>query len=410
MLAANLTLAMQNFRIFIGLSFAILTGIATADDSVSYSRDVRPILSQYCFKCHGPDELTRHGGLRLDHPESAYGPGDSEAIAIVPGSVDKSELVRRIESHDADEVMPPPTSKMTLTAAQKDILKKWISSGAKYEMHWAFMLPQKIEPPIVPNTLWNQNAIDRFAFSKLTELGLAPQQPGNPYEQIRRVYLDLVGLPPSVQAADQFAANPTEAAYEKIVDDLLQSPDYGERWARKWLDLARYADTNGYEKDKVRTIWPYRDWVINALQNDMPFDQFTIEQLAGDMLPNATIDQKIATGFHRNTMLNEEGGIDPLEFRYHAMVDRTATTGTVWLGLTIGCAQCHTHKYDPISHHEYFGMFALLNNADEPELPIPDKNAHVVKADVQRKIEELTSQLADRFQSLWRPFGRSPRR
>ncbi|XZE18835.1 PSD1 and planctomycete cytochrome C domain-containing protein [Pirellulaceae bacterium SH449] len=399
------SLAMQIYRIIIGFSFAMLTGIASADDSVSYSHDVRPILSQYCFKCHGPDELTRHGGLRLDHPESAYGEGDSGAIAIVPGSVDKSELVRRIASHDPDEVMPPASSNLTLTETQKEVLKKWISSGAKYEMHWAFVSPKRTEPPIVRDTLWNRNAIDRFAFSKLTELGLTPQQPGPPYEQIRRVYLDLVGLPPSVQVADEFAANPTEAAYEKIVDDLLQSHDYGERWARKWLDLARYADTNGYEKDKVRTIWPYRDWVINALQNDMPFDQFTIEQLAGDMLPNATIDQKIATGFHRNTMLNEEGGIDPLEFRYHAMVDRTATTGTVWLGLTIGCAQCHTHKYDPISHHEYFGMFALLNNADEPELPISDKNASAVKADVERKIDELTSKLADRFpvpmETIW---------
>ncbi len=198
---------------------------------------------------------------------------------------------------------------------------------AKYETHWAFELPKKSEPPIATDKLWNQTAIDRFVFNKLTELGLTPQHPGSPYEQIRRVYLNLVGLPPSAEAADQFAADPSEAAYEKIVDDLLQSPDYGERWARKWLDLARYADTNGYEKDKVRTIWPYRDWVINALQNDMPFDQFTIEQLAGDMLPSATLEQKIATGFHRNTMLNEEGGIDPLEFRFYAMADRTATTG-----------------------------------------------------------------------------------
>lgn len=388
---------MQIFRKVIGLSLAMLTGVATADDAVSYSRDVRPILSQYCFKCHGPDELTRHGGLRLDDPESAYGSSDSGEIAIVPGSIDESELVRRIESQDADEVMPPESSKLTLTETQKDVLKRWIADGAKYETHWAFELPKKTEPPIVDNELWSQNVIDRFAFNKLTELGLTPQHPGSPYEQIRRVYLDLVGLPPSAEAADRFAADPSAATYEKIVDELLQSPDYGERWARKWLDLARYADTNGYEKDNVRTIWPYRDWVINALQNDMPFDQFTIEQLAGDMLPGATLEQKIATGFHRNTMLNEEGGIDPLEFRFYAMADRTATTGTVWLGLTLGCAQCHTHKYDPISHHEYYGIFALLNNADEPELPIPDKNALAKKAEIERKIEELTAKLADRF-------------
>jgi hypothetical protein len=236
---------MQNYRKIIGLIFAMLTGFASADDSVSYSRDVRPILSQFCFKCHGPDELTRQGGLRLDHSESAYGTSDSGAIAVAPGSVDKSELVRRIASHEADEVMPPATSKLTLTDEQKDVLKKWISNGAKYEMHWAFESPKKAEPPSVHDKLWNQTAIDRFAYSKLTELGLTPQHPGTPYEQIRRIYLDLVGLPPNAEAADQFAANPSEAAYEKIVDDLLQSPDYGERWARKWLDLARYADTNG---------------------------------------------------------------------------------------------------------------------------------------------------------------------
>ena len=373
-----------------------------ADDAVSYSRDVRPLLSQFCFKCHGPDELTRHGGLRLDHFESATSPSDSGATAIVAGSVEQSELVRRIASTEESEMMPPPSAKMSLTDVQKEVLKKWIAQGASYEKHWAFELPKKTDPPhvsnlAVSNPLWNQSPIDRFALAKLAELELTPQKPGTPYEQIRRVYLDLIGLPPSVEVADRFAADPSEAAYEQLVDALLQSPDYGERWARKWLDLARYADTNGYEKDKVRTIWPYRDWVIESIQKDMPFDQFTLEQLAGDMLPNATLDQKIATGFHRNTMLNEEGGIDPLEFRFHAMTDRTATTGTVWLGLTIGCAQCHTHKYDPISHHEYYGMFALLNNADEPELPIPAPDIEANRVETERKIDELTSQLADRF-------------
>ena len=399
---------MQNHRVLSGLipalgtALIVMSGGLIAEDTVSYSRDVRPLLSQFCFKCHGPDELTRHGGLRLDHFESATSPSDSGATAIVAGSVEQSELIRRIASTDESEVMPPPSAKMSLTDAQQAVLKKWIAQGASYEKHWAFEVPKNTDPPHVSNLavaspLWNQSPIDRFALAKLAELGLPPQKPGTPYEQIRRVYLDLIGLPPSVEVADRFAADPSEAAYEQLVDALLQSPDYGERWARKWLDLARYADTNGYEKDKVRTIWPYRDWVIEAIQKDMPFDQFTMEQLAGDMLPNATLDQKIATGFHRNTMLNEEGGIDPLEFRFHAMTDRTATTGTIWLGLTIGCAQCHTHKYDPISHHEYYGLFALLNNADEPELPIPAPDIEANRVATERTIEELTSQLADRF-------------
>ncbi|MEZ6153826.1 MAG: PSD1 and planctomycete cytochrome C domain-containing protein [Pirellulaceae bacterium] len=374
----------------------MIAGDALAAEPLSFTQDVRPILSQHCFKCHGPDELTREGGLRLDLWESASSPADSGGIAIVPGATAESELARRIRA-DEDELMPPPSSNLSLSESQKAVLERWIHEGAAFETHWAFRLPQKVEPAAVEDDRWDRSAIDRFAFAKLAELGLKPQDPSNPYEQIRRVFLDLTGLPPTTEDADRFADNPSDEAYEQIVDDLLLSPGYGERWARKWMDLARYADTNGYEKDRVRTIWPYRDWVINALQKDMPFDQFTIEQLAGDMLPNATVDQRIATGFHRNTMLNEEGGIDPLEFRFYAMTDRTATTGTVWLGLTIGCAQCHTHKYDPISHHEYYGLFALLNNADEPELPLPDKSVEAQRSEIEGRIETLTSTLAERF-------------
>lgn len=384
-------------RFFAVLGLGCVANVAFAEEAPSFSRDVRPILSQYCFRCHGPDDGKRESGLRLDQAAVALAPADSGKAAIVAGSPETSELVRRINSSDADEVMPPPSTKLTLTAAQKDILQRWIAAGGKYESHWAFERPHTVAPPAVSDAAWNARPIDRFAFAKLAEFGLTPQKLASPYEQVRRVYLDLTGLPPSVEIADRFAADPSDAAYEKIVDELLQSPNYGERWARKWLDLARYADTNGYEKDRARTIWPYRDWVINALQNDMSFDQFTIEQLAGDMLPNATLDQRIATGFHRNTMLNEEGGIDPLEFRFHAMTDRVATTGTVWLGLTTGCAQCHTHKYDPITHHEYYGMFALLNNADEPELPLPDKDVEAKRSEIEQKIATATAGLADRF-------------
>src|SRR5205085_3800500 len=207
---------------------------------------------------------------------------------------------------------------------------------------------------------------------RLPAAGLNPGLEADRYTPIRRLSLDLIGLPPTPAEADAFVHDQSPDAYERLVDRLLASPHYGERWARRWLDLARYADTNGYEKDRARPIWPYRDWVIRALNDDMPFDRFTVEQLAGDLLPNATQDQKVATGFHRNTMLNEEGGIDPLEFRFHAMTDRVATTGTTWLGLTIGCAQCHTHKYDPISQKDYYRLFAFLNNADEPELDVID--------------------------------------
>ena len=366
-------------------------------DPPSFAGDVRPILSQYCFKCHGPDNEARRGGVRLDRPEAAIAAGESGVRPVVPGNVAASELVRRIRSADPDEVMPPRSTKMVLTEAQKEILEQWIADGANYSALWAFVPPRDFPVPVADDPSWNERSIDRFALAKLKEKGLSSNPPADPYEVIRRVYFDLIGLPPSVAAADAFAADPSDAAYEKLVDDLLSHPGYGERWARKWLDLARYADTNGYEKDKPRTIWPYRDWVIDALQDDMPFDQFTIEQLAGDMLPGASLSQRIATGFHRNTMLNEEGGIDPLEFRFHAMTDRVATTGTVWLGLTLMCAQCHTHKYDPIAQTEYYGLMALLDNADEPELPIPDPTVESKRAEIEASIARLTRALPDRF-------------
>jgi hypothetical protein len=367
-------------RVFAALSFALLA-IAVQpliaqdrpDAPVSFSRDVRPILSRYCFKCHGPDDGARQAGMRLDLAEHSLKAADSGMHPLVPGKSGESELIRRILSTDEAEQMPPPAAKFTLTAEQKEILRKWIDQGAKYEAHWAFVAPTKPALPTVKRTEWPRNDLDRFILANLEAEGLSPSPEADRYTYVRRVYLDLIGLPPSPEEADAFVNDQSPDAYEKLVDGLLKSKHYGERWARRWLDLARYADTNGYEKDRQRTIWPYRDWVINALNADMPFDQFTIEQLAGDMLPSATREQIIATGFHRNTMLNEEGGIDPLEFRFHAMTDRVSTTGTAWLGLTIGCAQCHTHKFDPISHDEYYQFFALLNNADEPEAPLPDE-------------------------------------
>ncbi|MFO0442575.1 MAG: DUF1549 and DUF1553 domain-containing protein, partial [bacterium] len=302
--------------------------------------------------------------------------------------------------------MPPPHTKKVLSEKEKSILKQWIAEGAKYEAHWAYSPPQPSKDP--------KAGIDHFIRERLDKEGLKPSPEADPYTLVRRVYLDLTGLPPTPAEADAFVQTQSSQsgqsgqAYERLVDSLLASPQYGERWARRWLDLARYADTNGFEKDRPRQIWPYRDWVVKALNDDMPFDQFSIKQLAGDMLPNATPEDIIATGFHRNTMLNEEGGIDPNEYRFYAMVDRVGVTGTAWMGLTLNCCQCHTHKYDPILHTDYYSVMALLNNADEPtyNIPTPDiekqQKAHAeriakLEADLPKKFPGGDSAMQSRF-------------
>jgi hypothetical protein len=363
---------------------------------VDFTRDVRPILSQHCFKCHGPDDAARQAGLRLDRRAAAVAKTESGAIPIVPGKPAASELVRRIATGDPDEIMPPPAANKPLSDGQKRILREWIAAGAPYERHWAFLPPVRTPRPAGAGSEWSRNAIDDFILARLSAAGLEPSPPADTYTLVRRVYLDLIGLPPTPAEADAFLADPSPDAYERLVDRLLASPHYGERWARRWLDLARYADTNGYEKDRPRSIWPYRDWVIAALNADMPFDRFSIEQLAGDMLPHATLSDRVATGFHRNTMLNEEGGIDPLEFRFYAMVDRVATTGTVWMGLTVGCAQCHTHKFDPIPQTDYYRLLGLLNNADEIEIDLPGDRA-AVRARAEQAIAARAAALPDRF-------------
>jgi hypothetical protein len=379
---------MPRLTAIFALALALPASLAAA--APDFQRDVRPILSNHCYHCHGPDEQTRKGKLRLDIREDALNPGKSGQVAIVPGQADTSEVIRRIFSHDEDDIMPPPEAKKPITDAQKDILKRWVAAGAEYAPHWAFAKP--VAAPVPAGT----HPIDHFIQEKLQAVGLTLAPPASPEALIRRLSLDLTGLPPTPEEIQSFVQEQSghsfpqtqsrqAESFNALVDRLLASPAYGERWARRWLDLARYADTNGYEKDRERSIWPYRDWVIRALNNDMPFDQFSIEQLAGDMLPGATLDQRIATGFHRNTMLNEEGGIDPLEFRFHAMTDRVATTGATWLGLTLQCTQCHTHKFDPITHTEYYGIMAFLNNADEPDLDLPDETiATQKKADLAR--------------------------
>ncbi|MDQ3330844.1 MAG: PSD1 and planctomycete cytochrome C domain-containing protein [Planctomycetota bacterium] len=365
---------------------------AFAAEPVDFNRDVRPILSQHCFKCHGPDPATREAEMRFDTQKGLFEDrGDS--TLFVSGDPEHSEAWRRITSDDESERMPPPEAKRDLTPAKIATIKAWIEQGATWEPHWAFVAPKRMAPPEVKHADRARNPIDRFVLARMEAAGLTPSAEADRYTLIRRVSLDLIGLPPSVEEADAFVNDDRPDAYERLVDRLLASPHYGERWARRWLDLARYADTNGYEKDRPRSIWPYRDWVIDAINAGMPFHKFTVKQLAGDMLPNATTDDLIATGFHRNTMLNEEGGIDPLEFRYHAMTDRVGTTGTTWLGLTTGCAQCHDHKFDPISHREYFGLMAFLNNADEPELPLPDPEREALAAANLEKADRLLREL-----------------
>jgi hypothetical protein len=293
--------------------------------------------------------------------------------------------------------MPPPATKKRLSDAERSVLKRWIATGAGYQPHWAFIAPRPKTTPPVTRRSWPLGPIDQHVLARLEVASLPPSPEANRHSLARRASLDLIGVPPEIEQVAEFVGDAGPDAYERYVDRLLASPYYGERWARRWLDLARYADTNGYEKDRPRSIWPYRDWVLRQLNADLPYDRFTIEQLAGDMLPNATQDQRVATGFHRNTMLNEEGGIDPLEFRFHAMVDRLSTTGTAWLGLTLGCAQCHTHKFDPIKHNEYYGMFALLNNADEPEIDVVDEAIAARRIELERRIAAAEAALADKF-------------
>jgi hypothetical protein len=366
--------------------------VAAPADSPDFAAEVRPILAKFCLKCHGPDEGTRKAGLRLDQVESALAPADSGERAIVPGKPEQSELIARLDAEGSSH-MPPASTKMTLTAAQKDTLKRWIAAGGQYKQHWAFVPPHKPSLPKVAQESWVRQPIDRFTLARMEARKVAPAPQADPVTLIRRVTYDLIGLPPDPAVAAAFAKNPTDEAFAQYVDRLLADPRYGERWARPWLDLARYADTNGYEKDRMRSIWLWRDWVIGALNRDMPYDRFSMLQLAGDLVSGAGQEGLIATGFHRNTMTNEEGGIDPLEFRFHAMTDRVATTGTTWLGLTLGCAQCHTHKYDPLVHQEYYSIMAFLDNAEETNIEVPTAEELAKRKEIIAKIEALKKNL-----------------
>jgi hypothetical protein len=338
-------------------------GWAEIPEKVGFNRDVRPILSGNCFYCHGPDAKHREADLRLDSWEGATADLGGYA-AIVPGKPDDSTLIKRVTSTETDERMPPPASKKPhLTNEQIGILRRWIEQGAEYEGHWAFLPLANVRPPAVKNESRVQTPIDRFILARLQQERISPSAEADAATLIRRVSLDLIGLLPTPEEVEAFRAG--KETYTALVERLLASPHYGERWGRHWLDQARYADSNGYSIDSERQMWPYRDWVIKALNDDIPFDQFTIEQLAGDLLPNPTKSQLVATAFHRNTLINEEGGTDKEQFRHEAVVDRVNTTGAVWLGLTIGCCQCHSHKFDPIQHREYYEFFAFFNNGTD---------------------------------------------
>ncbi|MEQ8768116.1 MAG: DUF1549 domain-containing protein [Planctomycetota bacterium] len=334
------------------LVLSLCLSLLTADDSaIDFNRDIRPILSSKCFACHGPDDAHREGDLRLDRRDDVVRDRDGYRV-IVPGDAAESELVYRITTDSEFERMPPVASGHSLSAAEVDRLARWIEQGAEYARHWSFEPPQRRAVAEVSDPSWVRNPIDRFVLARLDGAGLEPSPEADRYTLLRRSSLDLTGLPPTPEELDAFVRDDRPDAYERQVDRLLDSPAYGERWARVWLDLARYADSSGYGSDPLRTIWRYRDWVIDAYNRNLPFDQFTIEQLAGDLLPDASVDQVLATAFHRNTKTNTEGGTDDEEFRVEAVKDRTSTTMQVWMGLTAGCAQCHNHKFDPISQRE----------------------------------------------------------
>ena len=350
-------------RCAIAIVFAATTLASAAP--VSFSRDIRSILSNSCYQCHGPDSKQRKAGLRLDEERDSRVELKSGARAVVPGNLEESELVHRITTNDEDDRMPPLDFKKQLSKKQIDLLRQWVREGGDYEKHWSYIPPKAASLPRVKQTSWPHNAIDHFVLKRLEDEGLKPSPEVDKATLLLRVTFDLTGLRPSLAELNAFLADDSPDAYQKVVDRLLASPRYGEHLGRYWLDAARYADTNGYQYDTHRDMWPWRDWVINAYNRNLPFDQFTIEQLAGDLLPNATLDQKIATGFNRNHPITIEGGVIDEEYRTEYVIDRVTTTAQVWMGLSFICARCHDHKYDPIPQNEFYQFFAFFNQVPE---------------------------------------------
>ena len=384
-------------HIGLALCLSFTASLATAASAPSFDREIKPILSQHCYACHGPDEKQRKGDLRLDIPEEA-----ARVLAPVAGGDWRtSEFHARITHADPEERMPPTGSNLELKPEQIALLERWLEAGATFEKHWAFTKPAASPLPAVTNAAWPRNPIDYFILARLEADGIAPSPEADKSTLLRRVYLDLTGIPPTPEQVQRFLTDSSPLAYEREVDALLASPHFGERWARHWLDAARYADSNGYSIDGPRSIWKYRDWVIDAFNKDMPFDQFTVEQLAGDLVPNATPQQRTATGFHRNTLINQEGGVDEEEFRVAAVIDRVNTTATVFLGLTMACAQCHSHKYDPITHAEYYQMYAFFNSDDDTDLEFPTPEQAAEKAVFQAAQRAVREKLDARFKEFY---------
>jgi hypothetical protein len=380
----------------LALLFISIASLLRAQDRIEFNRDIRPILSDTCFLCHGPDKAHRKADLRLDVESSAKAKREDH-FTILPGKLDQSELIRLITTDDADERMPPPDSGRQLTKQQIDLLKRWVAQGAPWQAHWSFIAPQRPALPPVNDSAWPRNAVDHFILAKLENEGLAPSPEADAAALQRRVTLDLTGLPP--------APSETSEPYTAMVDRLLASPRFGERMAIRWLDAARYADTSGYQSDGERWMWRWRDWVIDAFNANMPFDQFTIEQIGGDLLPRATLSQKIATAFNRNHRGNAEGGIVPEEFAVEYVVDRVDTTCTVWMGLTMGCARCHDHKYDPLTQRDFYSLFAFFNNVPEkgkaikvgnsvPWIPAPTTAQQLELTQLNDRITQAEANLA----------------
>jgi len=396
------------------------TQVTVLKAQVDFNRDIRPILSENCYACHGPDKNKRKAGLRLDQPEDALAKLESGDFAIVAGNVSKSKLLALVVAEDEDERMPPPKTGKRLSKEQVELLRQWIEQGAKWKSHWAYIPPDRPPLPPVKDRQWPQNEIDRFILARLEQENLKPSPEAEKPTLIRRVTVDLTGLPPTISEVDAFLSDKSPQAYEKLVDRLLTSPHFGERMAQQWLDLARYADSDGYHADAPRSMWQYRDWVINAFNDNKPFDQFTVEQIAGDLLPKPTLEQKIATAFNRNGMSSTEGGADPDEYMAKYVTDRVNTTSTVWLGSTIGCCECHDHKYDPFTQKEYYELFDFFNRIPEkgldsdpapPFVKVPTKDqsdelarltAQISPLDAQRKtrLDEPNADL-DSAQSTW---------
>ncbi|MDA0349621.1 MAG: DUF1553 domain-containing protein [Verrucomicrobia bacterium] len=413
---------MNNFRTFLlyTLISSVVSPVVFAE--VDFNQDILPVLSDNCFKCHGPDENTREADLRLDIKEGAFGDLGGGFYPIVPGKPDESEMIWHINAEDEDDLMPPPDSGLSLTEREKQLIEQWIEEGAEWKKHWSFEAVKRPDLPKVNYSKWPQNEIDYFILAKLEEGGLSPSPETDKTTLIRRLTLDITGLPPTPGEVDAFLTDTKHDAYERLVDRLLDSPRYGEAMALPWLDAARYADTDGYQNDGPREMWRWRDWVIDAYNQNMPFNQFTIEQLAGDLLPDPTEDQLIATGFNRNHRYNSESGLVLEEFRLENAVDRVDTTSTVWMGLTLGCARCHDHKYDPFSTKEYYQLISYFNSItesgravkfsnSEPWITAPTKEQSKALSKKDKRIVDARTALESSFpeielaQSAWESSG-----